>query len=141
MRRRSLRHSGNVILAAPAPQRLRRLCTQTFPPDIAVIGESHVREESIVGDRGEGVGIAEAIGAGGDAKEAGLDKKASATLYALANSPLLRSLQFPYLRVDGPETPVRAKTHPANIISHSLDLETTLTNGSANEEQCYLPAR
>ena len=84
-------------LAAPVGQPGRRLVGHPFPPDVAVLGHGHVREDRVLLDRLHRVGVG-AIGcAGGDAEEA-------------------------VLGVDGEELPVLTLLDPGDVVAHRGDL-------------------
>ena len=68
-----------------------------LPPDVAVVGERGVGEDAVAVEGEDGVRVGVLVGAGRHAEEAGLG-------------------------VDGVEAAVGAELHPADVVTHRLDL-------------------
>ena len=87
---------GCPVLPLPVDQVRRRRLGQPLPPDVAVVGEGHVREDAVGVERPDRVRVGLHARAGRDAEEA-------------------------RLRVDRVEAAVIARAHPADVVADRLD--------------------
>ena len=95
--RRGLRRFRGPVVATPVDEVRRRRRGEALPPDVAVVGERGVREDDVSGEHRDRVRVRPHARPRGDAEEPGL-------------------------RVDGPQCPVGADPHPADVVADRLDL-------------------